>query len=95
LTVVWLAWCAINVSGVTAINKLMTPSKTVCLGCNQSVEFVTTPDGRSHCPQCGAPFAELMARSRINWFLFLVVLLAPALVATLGAQIKSDDLAVG
>jgi amino acid transporter len=73
----------------------MTPSKTVCPGCGQSVEFVTTPEGRRHCPQCGAPFAELIARSRINWFVFLLVLLAPALLAALGAQIKSDDLAVG
>ena len=35
------------------------------------------------------------SKPRINWFVFLLVLLAPALLAALGAQIKSDDLAVG
>jgi hypothetical protein len=37
----------------------------------------------------------LIARSRINWFVFLLVLLAPALLSAIGAQIKSDGLAVG
>lgn len=35
------------------------------------------------------------SKPRINWFVFLLVLLAPALLSALGAQIKSDGLAVG
>lgn len=54
-----------------------------------------TPEGRRQCPQCGT--LQLAARPRppLNWFLFLFVLLAPALLAAFGARIKSDGLAVG
>ena len=66
-----------------------------CPGCGREVEFVTSPEGRRHCPQCSAPFNEAVPRPHLNWFLLLSALLGPALVAAFGARFKSDGLAVG
>lgn len=43
-------------------------------------------------PSVPVPFDS---KPRINWFLFLLVLLAPALFTVLGARSKSDGLAIG
>lgn len=73
----------------------MQSHSSTCAACGQNVEFVTTPEDRQQCPQCGAPHLKTPPRPRFNWFLFLFVLLAPALLSALGARIRSDGLAVG
>lgn len=47
------------------------------------------------CPQCGMVPPPLPPARRVNWFVVLGVLLAPALISLLGAKIDSDGLAVG
>lgn len=72
----------------------MNANQIKCPGCGQEVEFVSTPDGLN-CPRCGSPPPAITSSARINWLIFFAVLLAPAVVALLGAMVKSEELAVG
>ncbi len=72
----------------------MNANQIKCPGCGQDVEFVSTRDGLK-CPQCGCPPPALESSTKINWLIFFAVLLAPAVVALLGAMGKIEPLAVG
>lgn len=72
----------------------MSANQAKCPGCGQVVEFVSTPEGFS-CPQCGSPPPATTSAPKLNWLLFLGVLLAPAVAALLGAMGKFEGLAVG
>ncbi|NOS70924.1 MAG: hypothetical protein HOP33_13460 [Verrucomicrobia bacterium] len=72
----------------------MNANKVTCPGCGQEVEFVSTPDGLN-CPQCGSPPPAAESSTKINWLVFFAVLLAPTVVALLGAMGKIEPLAVG
>lgn len=73
---------------------MQSPS-VACPACGRIVELAATPDGRGQCPQCGALLPPPVPRPRINWFLLVGCLLAPAVLSSFGALGKSDGLAVG
>ena len=72
----------------------MNPTKHKCPGCGREVEFVPTAN-IANCPHCGNPLPEVVAPATSNLFIFFAVLLAPAVLALLGALVKSEGLAVG
>ena len=72
----------------------MNANKVTCPGCGQEVVFVQTGNS-ANCPHCGGPPPALESSTKINWLIFFAVLLAPAVVALLGAMGKVEPLAVG
>lgn len=72
----------------------MNPTRHKCPGCGREVEFDSNADA-ANCPHCGRPLPEVVPPAASNLLIFFAVLLAPAVLALLGALVKSEGLAVG
>ena len=74
--------------------RTMNPTKHKCPACGREVEFDSNANAAS-CPHCGKSLPEVVPPATANLLIFFAVLLAPAVLALLGALGKIEGLAVG